>query len=209
MGQVAAKILTAALLLAYPALVYFGLATMETRSLAAIMAVVGLIILVVRLPSASRQHLRSLVVSPAVVILLAASSAIFDAPDAMLLLPVLVNAGLLVTFGWTLRKGAMPMIERFARLLDPNLPPAVVAYTRRVTAAWCVFFVVNGAIAGALALLADLSWWALYTGVIGYAAMGSLFAVEYTIRKYLFRDYGDGLHDRFFAAIFPRRETTP
>jgi hypothetical protein len=41
------------------------------------------------------------------------------------------------------------MIERLARLREPDLPPEAIRYTRRVTQAWCVFFVFNGGIASA------------------------------------------------------------
>ena len=74
------------------------------------------------------------------------------------------------------------MIERLARLREPDLPPAAIAYTRRVTQVWCVFFAVNGAIAlyhravrlvGALVVLQWLS---------GLLFMGLLFAGEYCVR---------------------------
>ena len=32
------------------------------------------------------------------------------------------------------------MIERFARIREPNLSMQAVSYTRRVTQVWCVFF---------------------------------------------------------------------
>jgi uncharacterized membrane protein len=72
-----------------------------------------------------------------------------------------------------------------------------------------VFFVVNAAVAAALALLEMTAWWALYTGGIAYAAMGMMFGVEYVVRQYRFRNYGRGPHDRLLAVLFPPRTAAP
>ncbi|WP_263262141.1 hypothetical protein [Pseudomonas sp. RIT-PI-S] len=96
--------------------------------------------------------------------------------------PVLLSAGLLVIFSLSLRHG-MPVAERLARLTDPELPPKAIRYTRQVTQAWCLFFLLNGLAAASLALWAPLAWWALYTGVIAYLLMGVLFAGEWMIRQ--------------------------
>ena len=75
------------------------------------------------------------------------------------------------------------MIERLARLQEPDLPAAGVAYTRRVTQVWCGFFIVNGSVSLLTALFASDAGWALYNGVISYALMGLLFVGEWLIRK--------------------------
>jgi uncharacterized membrane protein len=97
------------------------------------------------------------------------------------LYPVLVNGALLAAFGYSL-VSPPSMVERFARLSEPDLPPAAIGYTRRVTQVWCVFFVFNGAIALGTALWASQDVWALYTGVIAYVLMATLFGVEYLVR---------------------------
>ena len=74
------------------------------------------------------------------------------------------------------------IVERMARLSEPDLPASGVAYTRTVTKVWCAFFVVNGSIALATALWASQAVWSLYNGVIAYVAMGVLFAGEYLVR---------------------------
>ncbi|MDI6933614.1 hypothetical protein QMN21_18810 [Serratia sp. Se-PFBMAAmG] len=96
--------------------------------------------------------------------------------------PVLISLFMLALFGASLLHG-MPMAERLARLREPELPPKAVHYTRQVTQAWSLFFLVNGLIAASLTLWAPLSWWTLYNGVIAYAAMGLLFAIEWLIRQ--------------------------
>lgn len=108
--------------------------------------------------------------------------AVFDSPHLLRWYPVLVSGFLLGLFALSLSYGP-PVIERLARLREPHLPANAVIYTRQVTVAWCVFFLFNGLLAGALALCAPLSWWMLYTGLISYALMGLLFAIEWLIRQ--------------------------
>ena len=98
------------------------------------------------------------------------------------LYPVLVNALLLAFFGASLLRGPS-MVERLARLKEPELPQAAVAYTRRVTQVWCGFFVLNGTLAAATALWATDAVWALYNGLVAYGLMGALFAGEWLVRR--------------------------
>ncbi|PRC95157.1 hypothetical protein [Solimicrobium silvestre] len=119
--------------------------------------------------------------SVAVVILLAGIAVWWNALLPLKLYPVLVNAVLLATFSYSL---VFPpsMVEFFARMSEPDLPLVAVAYTRRVTQIWCVFFIVNGAIALVTAIWASEAIWSLYTGVISYGLMGVLFGGEFLYR---------------------------
>lgn len=102
------------------------------------------------------------------------------------LYPVLVNAVLLSVFAYSLISPPS-MIERFARIREPNLPMQAVSYTRRVTQVWCVFFFGNGTIALVTALWASPAAWTLYNGIIAYVLMGLLFTAEYIVRWYFKR----------------------
>jgi uncharacterized membrane protein len=110
-----------------------------------------------------------------------AALALVDADLALRLYPVLMNAVLLATFAASLWRGPS-MIERFARLAEPDLPPSGVRYTRKVTIAWCVLFAGNGGIALWTALAAPLRTWALYNGVIAYLLMAALLGGELLVR---------------------------
>ncbi len=110
------------------------------------------------------------------------------------LYPVLVNGVLLAVFGASLLNGP-PVIERLARLSEPHLLPAAVAYTRRVTQVWCGFFVVNGMLAIATALCGSHETWALYNGLVAYGLMGALFAGEWCVRRRMkARVASEGVH---------------
>jgi uncharacterized membrane protein len=95
--------------------------------------------------------------------------------------PVLVNAVMLGIFGYSLMFPPS-IVERFARIRNPDLPTQAVHYTRRVTQVWCIFFSVNGAIAFVTALWASSAIWTFYNGLIAYLIMGLLFAGEYLVR---------------------------
>ena len=75
------------------------------------------------------------------------------------------------------------MIERFARLAEPDLPPEGVIWTKKVTIVWCGFFVVNAVIALGTVLFTSTKIWVLYNGFISYLLMGVLLLGEYFLRK--------------------------
>jgi uncharacterized membrane protein len=100
--------------------------------------------------------------------------------------PVAVNAIMLTLFLSSLKWG-MPIVERLARLREPELSAAGIRYTRRVTWAWCVFFVANGSVAFWTALYAELAIWSLYNGIISYGLIGLMFGGEWLLRQKLRR----------------------
>jgi len=102
------------------------------------------------------------------------------------LYPLLMNLVFLGVFAASLRYPPS-IIERIARLRDPNLPPAGVAYTRRVTQVWCGFFIVNGTLALVTTLWASDKVWFWYNGVIVYGLMALLFGGEWLVRQRVMR----------------------
>ena len=146
----------------------------------------GLLLLaaVARLPALNSGHAaRCWLAGP---LLLAALTVWSNALLPLKLYPLLINAFMLALFAGTLMSPPS-MIERFARLREPDLPVRAIAYTRRVTQLWCGFFVVNGLIALATALWASPEVWMLYNGFIAYLLMGLLFGGEYLFRLHFKR----------------------
>jgi uncharacterized membrane protein len=108
----------------------------------------------------------------------ASASIVLSGSELLLhLYPSLVNLGLLVAFGSTLVRGPT-MIEKFARMGNPELGEHAVRYTRRVTQVWCVFFALNGAFSAYTALFWTPAAWSLYNGAIAYGLVGVLLAGE-------------------------------
>ncbi|MFZ6657744.1 hypothetical protein [Undibacterium sp. TJN19] len=159
----------------YPLVIWYGQGQVEPRWLA------GLLLLAAasRIPTFKVSTVARWFMLCA--LLLAACAVWANALLPLKLYPVLVNAVLLSVFGFSL---AVPpsMVERFARLREPDLPDVAIAYTRRVTQVWCAFFIINGALALSTALWASEAVWSLYTGVIAYLLMGLLFGIEYLVR---------------------------
>jgi uncharacterized membrane protein len=112
-------------------------------------------------------------------VLSCASAAIVLTNSELLLrlYPSLVNLGLLVVFGATLLRGPS-MVEKFARLRNPDPIPQVVRYTRRVTQIWCVFFTLNSVFSVYTALCWRREAWSLYNGALAYGLIGVLLVGE-------------------------------
>lgn len=110
----------------------------------------------------------------------------FDHELSLRLYPAFMNVAMLLAFAHTLWRPPS-MIERFARLVDPNLPERGVRYTRVVTWVWVLYFAVNGAIATYTALYSSWETWTLYNGVIAYVAMGAIFVGELLVRPFFRR----------------------
>ena len=107
---------------------------------------------------------------------------IFRQPEIMYWYPVLMNGIMLIIFGGSLFS-KQSLIERIARLQNPNLPEKGVVYTRKITQIWCGFFIINGIIAALLILSKQFELWAIYTGIIAYILMGILLGGEWLYRK--------------------------
>jgi len=76
------------------------------------------------------------------------------------------------------------IIERFARIKEPELPASGVRYTKTVTQVWCAFFLLNGSVALYTVVATDFKFWALYNGLISYFLIGLLMAVEFCFRHF-------------------------
>lgn len=185
---------------AYPLVVYLGVSRWSPRTLALVLAAALLPGLLLRLRTARREDLWPVIRVPLSLLAVFALGAATGDARFFLALPVLVNLGLLANFAASLR-GPVSLVERFARLQDPALPPAEAAYCRKLTVVWCGFFVVNAAVSAALALWAPVAWWSLYTGLIAYLLIGLMFTVEFIVRKLTFRRFGDGLPDRLLRRV--------
>ena len=177
----------AGVLVLYPILVYLGIGRFGPSAIAVLliaMCLLRLLVLWVRGDWSFAARQTALITAGG--ILLAAASLLLGRADAMLYYPVFVNASLCFLFSWSLVTPPSA-IERIARLREPDLSPAGVRYTRRVTIVWIVFFVVNGAIALYTATLTSLATWALYNGFIAYLLIGATFGVEFLVRSIVLR----------------------
>jgi uncharacterized membrane protein len=181
--MVCAKLIFSAIVIMYPAIVYFSLGYFEPRLIAFALIVIALarLFMVRRLKFFASGMPQSYLVIAA--FLLVGISAM--ASNSVVLLqyyPVWLNALMLALFSFSLFRPPS-IVEQMARLKEPDFPTAAVSYTRKVTMVWCGFFAFNGAVALYTVLQTDMDLWAIYNGFISYCLMGLLFAGEYIIRR--------------------------
>jgi uncharacterized membrane protein len=177
----------------YPLVVYVGLTRFEPRYLAAFLGLV----LLLKLASARRAGVlsgidsssstgsKSLkyvnVVAAVGVLVLVCFALASNEIGSLKFYPAIVSFALLASFAWSLVHPPT-VIERIARISEPDLAPAGVTYTRKITLVWCGFFICNGVLALYTALFTSIETWAFYNGFIAYVLIGSLLAGEYLYR---------------------------
>src|SRR5512137_561578 len=177
--------LGAVLSVGFPALVYFG----RDRLSPQILALVLVLIIWLRKKIAFGMQPSPWLVAGGLLLAFLALGRNDVLP--LKLYPVLVNGALLAIFAASLWYPP-PVAERIARLGYLDLPTEIVAYTRKVTQAWCVFFAANALTALWTAVWGSDDVWFYYNGVIAYLLAGLMFAGEWLLRRRLLRTLGWG-----------------
>jgi len=171
--------LIAGLTISYPFLIWFSLDYFQPRTLALLLA--GLFLLRVLLRSTSVTSGAMRLVVPACVLFLLAV-AWLNRTGGLLIYPVFVSLLFFAVFAGSLLYPPT-LVERLARLEDPDLPAKGVAYTRKVTQVWSVFFLTNAAISLFTVWYGDRWLWSLYNGCVFYLLMGLLMVIEMAVRR--------------------------
>lgn len=103
------------------------------------------------------------------------------------MLPVLPHLAvyllLLAWFGSSLRSGREPLVTYMARHVHETMSPQLLAYTRRVTVAWCVFFLAMALTSTALFVWAPIETWSLFANLLNLPLVIAMFAGEYLWRQ--------------------------
>ena len=167
---------TGVLTLSYPLAVYFGVHYLEPWTIALVLA----ILLLGSLISGATNKVGGQWLS-ILAVLFCAATVWSNNKISLLFYPALVNVSLLIIFSASLFFPP-PVVERLARMQNPDLPPKGVLYTRKVTQIWCAFFLLNGLTAAATAVWGSFAFWTLYNGLLAYILMGLLMGAEYWIR---------------------------
>ena len=165
--------------LMYPLMILWLLPHAGARAL----ALAGLGLLLARAVITRKVRQNGLFALPIIVLLMAGQDEL-----GLRLYPVLGNLMMLVMFAGSLM-GPMPLVERLARISEPDLPEAGIRYTRNVTWVWTGFFALNTLAALATAVWADLATWTLYNGALSYLLTPLLFHGEWIVRQYVRRSH--------------------
>ncbi len=164
--------------LAYPFLVYFGLAVVRPAVLLLLaLGLMALRMLGFRRHADGRRWLAAFMVAA----LGLAALSLLSQQTAVKAYPIAVSLAAAAVFGLSLRYPPT-VIERFARTAEPDLSPEGIAYTRKVTWVWLAFLLANAAISAATALWGSPEQWTLWNGLLSYLAMGLLFGAEFLVR---------------------------
>lgn len=171
-----AKLLGGVATVLLPAAIYLGLQYASPRWIALILLLVaGVRLLTI---NAKTPALFGALLALAMLMILTAST---NSEIGLLAYPVLINLIMLIVFAASLFS-QQTIVERLARLEEPTLSTAAVNYTRNVTWAWVLFFILNGTVA-ASTIFMNREVWAFYNGFFSYILMGAMFIGERIIRK--------------------------
>lgn len=170
------RMLAVLALFAYPFIIYFGLQAFEPRQI-----VLMLVLLAVCRLMGGQARDEVFVYWLGALGLAAVCTVVLNSSLGLLFYPVLMNVAMLVFFAGSLFRPAT-VIELIARRQEGELSNEAIAYTRKVTVAWCMFFLLNALISSATVFM-NKEVWLLYNGFVSYVLMGTLFVVEYLIRK--------------------------
>lgn len=170
--------LIAGLTISYPFLIWFSLDHFQPRVLALILA--GLFGGRFLLSGVQANGIMRFIVPVCILFLLAI--AWLNQAEGLLVYPVFVSLLFFLVFAVSLLYPPT-VVERLARLEDPDLPPKGVAYTRKVTQVWSGFFLANAAVSLLTVWHGDRWLWSLYNGCVFYILMGLLMAAEMAVRR--------------------------
>ena len=102
---------------------------------------------------------------------------------------VTIHLVLAFVFGLTLAAGREPLVTALARRVHGSLTRDMVAYSRKVTVAWTLYFVAMAALSLALFALAPFAAWATFANLVTPFAMLAMFVGEYVLRYRLHPEF--------------------
>ena len=91
----------------------------------------------------------------------------------------------------TLFGDSVPIITRLAVLIKPDSTDKVRWYTRWVTWAWALFFLIMATLSLLFAIYASIQTWSIFTNILTPILIGTMFVVEYGARKIIMKEQVD------------------
>ena len=93
------------------------------------------------------------------------------------------NVMLAAVFGATLVRGRQPLVTKLAEVIHRgSLAPEVLRYTRQVTLAWMLFFLLVSLVSSVLFCCASIEAWSVFANFLTFPLILLMFAVEYAVR---------------------------
>jgi uncharacterized membrane protein len=185
-GSIARGIAGAALVIAYEAGAHHAVGTpgLEGFGLALVLAPAAVLALGTALRSRRRALLLPLVAVAAAAVWMSWGALVRHYEWGLLLEHVLFNGALGYVFGRTLAPGHEPLCSEFAAMVHGRpLAPEVAAYTRRITAAWTLFFASVVAVSALLFATASLETWSTFANYLTLPLAALMFIGEHACRR--------------------------
>lgn len=181
------KVFSVIVIMLYPFLIYFGLQYGGLNFLAISLGVVFLLRIFTCKQIKLEQCKNLTFISASIGITLVLLALILKNSAWFKFYPVGVSATLFIFFTCSLYQN-QTIIEKMARLQDPNLPASAIFYTRQVTKVWMAFFLINASISLYTCFL-SIEIWSIYNGLISYILIASLFSIEFVVRYFFKRKF--------------------
>jgi uncharacterized membrane protein len=133
----------------------------------------------------------------------------FGLPSVIIFgLPHLVtNLFLMWLFARTLKGGREPLITSIARRVHGSLKPDIEIYTRRVTYAWSLFFLLQVVASLGLYIFASLEVWSMFINILNAPLIILMFVCEYSYRILRYREHQSSI--LYGLQFFSRDKPTP
>jgi uncharacterized membrane protein len=172
-------------LVAYPALSHYSIATAKTHGWAVALALGPVLSVALVLIWRWAHVVVALLAATATAWLLLHYWSLMETNFSLvyLLQECTLYAVMALSFGQSLRRGRVALCTQLADKLHGPLSPDEVLYTRRVTAAWALFFVLIAATTCALFYFAPLHTWSMFANFCVLPLIGLMFAAEYAVRR--------------------------
>ncbi len=100
-----------------------------------------------------------------------------------------LNLFLLWLFARTLLPGREPLVSQIARHLTGDVRPHILAYTRQVTVAWCIYFTLQVVISLLLYAYTTFTAWSFFINVLNLPLLLLMFVAEKAYRTAHFPDH--------------------
>lgn len=175
------RVSTNLIVLLYPFLIYFGLRDFQPRVLSCLLVVIVTLRLMDWKVNKKEDYQKAVnlywITAAFIAILL---TSVTGSKIGLYLYPLLVNFAFFVFFLISILNPPT-IIEQIARRFSKEFNEHAVMYTRNVTKAWCLFFILNGSVSFISIFISD-EWWLLYNGFISYILIACMFGVEYLFR---------------------------
>ncbi len=173
-----------AFLAAYPALSHYSISIAKNHGWAVALAL-GPVLSVLFVLIWRRRRLWAALLAAPVALLLLHYWPLLQSNFSLLYLlqECTVYALLALSFGQSLRRGSVALCTQLADKLHGPLTPDEVRYTRRVTAAWTLFFALIAAATCTLFYFAPLHTWSMFANFCVLPLIGLMFAAEFVVRR--------------------------